>query len=93
MVLTTGSTIVFQTIQGVLFPGRDRVKLAAKETLDAADHHQGEHDERQDFSDRVALWLLKSRVSDDGRALEGLHDIEYNRIDRLRVFIEHLCDF
>ena len=86
--------VVFQAIQGVLFHGRGRVKLAAKETLDAADHHQGKHDEeRQNFGDRVALWLLKPRVPDDGMALEGLHDIEYNRVDRLRVFIEHLCDF
>ncbi len=86
--------VVFQAIQGVLFHGRDRVKLAAKETIDAADHHQGKHDEeRQNFGDRVALRLLKLRVPDDGMELEGLHDIEYNRVDRLRVFIEHLFDF
>ncbi len=86
--------IVFQAIQGVLFPGRDRVKLAAKDTIDAADHHQGKHDEeRQNFGDRVALRLLKPRVPDDGMKLEGLHDIEYNPVDRLRVFIEHLFDF
>ncbi len=65
-----------------------------KETIDTAYEHQGEQDEeRQDFGDRVSLPLLKPCVLDDGMNLEGLHDIEYNRVDRILVFIKHLFDF
>ena len=39
-----------------------------------------------------ALRLLKLRVPDDGMELEGLHDIEYNSVDRILVFLEHLFD-
>ena len=54
-----------------------------KETIDAAYEHQGEQDEeRQDFGDRVSLLLLKPCVPDNGMKLEGLHDIQYNRVDR-----------
>ncbi len=86
--------VVFQAIQGILFHRRDRLTLAVKETIDAVDQHQGEQDEeRQDFGDRVSLLLLKPRVPDNGIELEGLHHIEYNRVDRILVFIEHLFDF
>ena len=63
------------------------------QTMDAVQQQQRQHNhERQNFRHPVSVLFCESRLPDDRVEFEGSHHLDYNGVDRILVFIEHLFD-
>ena len=78
---------------GVLFHRRDLLEFTVVQTMDAVQQQQRQHNhERQNFRHPVSVLFRESRLPNNGIEFEGSHHLDYNGVDRILVFIEHLFD-
>ena len=85
--------MVFSAINGIFFHRRDLLTLTGIKTIDAVVQHPRQHDhDRKNFGYRVAFCFGVIHRAEDPIEFEEAPDFEYNKVDRILVFIEHLFD-
>ncbi len=61
--------------------------------MNAVQQQKRQHNhECQNFRHPISVLFHESCLPDDGIQFEGSHHIEYNSVDRILVFLEHLFD-